>query len=95
MEPVQENFKEKKVESCLHLPNPHLSQWSNLNEPLLELILSGRKNYRCDLFCGSGMFYPGSGSLNFSSRILLYIKRGMKNKTNLFLAPYGFRNKFY
>jgi hypothetical protein len=56
-------------------------------------------------FCGSGMFYPGS--LNFSSRIripgvkkhripvLLSIKGGMKNKTNLFLAPYGFRNKFY
>jgi hypothetical protein len=33
------------------------------------------------------MFYPGSGSLQFSSRILLYryIKRGMKNKSNLFL----------
>jgi hypothetical protein len=61
--------------------------------------------------CGSGMFYPGSGSLNFSfqipdpdlkvfiphpgSRILLYIKRGMKNKSNLYLAPYGFRRKSY
>jgi hypothetical protein len=29
------------------------------------------------------------------SPILLDIKSGMKNKTNLFLAPYGFRNKFY
>jgi hypothetical protein len=53
---------------------------------------------------------PRSGSLNFSSRIripvpggkkstgswvLLYIKRGKKNKTNLFLASNGFRNKFY
>jgi hypothetical protein len=46
------------------------------------------------------MFYPGS--LNFSSRILgvkkhrilLYIKRGMKNKTNLFLASYGLNNNY-
>jgi hypothetical protein len=54
------------------------------------------------------MFYPGSGSLTFLSRIripdpggekapdpgsgiLLYIKIGMKNKTNFFLAFYSFR----
>jgi hypothetical protein len=37
------------------------------------------------------MFYPGSGSQKFSSWILLYIKRGMKNKCNLFLAPNGFQ----
>jgi hypothetical protein len=24
-----------------------------------------------------------------------YIKRGMKNETNLLLAPYGFKTKFY
>jgi hypothetical protein len=47
------------------------------------------------------IFHPGSGY-----RILgvkkhripdptVYIKRGMKNKTNLFLFPYSFRNKFY
>jgi hypothetical protein len=62
--------------------------------------------YQC---CGSGMFYPGSGSqiLSFrnldpdpksfhpGTRILLYIKRGMKNKSNLFLALYGFRSKSY
>jgi hypothetical protein len=49
--------------------------------------------------CGSGMFYPGSRIRipNFypgsgsrisdpGSRILLYIKIGMKNKTNFFLA---------
>jgi hypothetical protein len=29
------------------------------------------------------------------SRILLYIKRGMTNRSNSFLAPYGFRSKFY
>jgi hypothetical protein len=33
---------------------------------------------------------PDSGS-----QILLYIKIGMKNKTNFFLAFYSFRNKFY
>jgi hypothetical protein len=38
----------------------------------------------------SGIFYPGTQK--FSSRILLNIKRGMKNKSNLFLAPYGFRS---
>jgi hypothetical protein len=44
------------------------------------------------------MFYPGSGSLNFSSRVLGVkkhripdptvhtVNRGMKNKTNLFLS---------
>jgi hypothetical protein len=32
--------------------------------------------------------------LDLGFQILLYIKRGMKNKTNLFLA-YGFKNKFY
>jgi hypothetical protein len=36
-----------------------------------------------------------SGSLNFSFRILQYIKRGMKTKTNLVLAPYGFRSNSY
>jgi hypothetical protein len=56
------------------------------------------------------MFYPGSriripkffipdpdpgGKKSTGSRFLLYIKRGMKNKTNFFLAPYGFRKKFY
>jgi hypothetical protein len=53
--------------------------------------------------CGSGMFYPGSGSLNFSSRIWVknhlipdptVHKKRDENKTNLFLAPYGFRYKF-
>jgi hypothetical protein len=29
------------------------------------------------------------------SRILLYIKIGMKNKTNFFLAFYSFKSKFY
>jgi hypothetical protein len=29
------------------------------------------------------------------SQILLYIKIGMKNKTNFFLAFYSFRSKFY
>jgi hypothetical protein len=53
---------------------------------------------------------PGSGSLTFlsripdpgvekapdpGSRILLYIKIGMKNKTNFFLAFYSFRSKFF
>jgi hypothetical protein len=49
------------------------------------------------------MFYPGSGSLNFSSRIWVknhlipdptVHKKRDENKTNLFLAPYGFRYKF-
>jgi hypothetical protein len=57
--------------------------------------------------CGSGMFYPGSriripkffntdpGSQKFSSRILpvLFIKRGMRNKSNFSLAHYGFMSK--
>jgi hypothetical protein len=57
-----------------------------------------------------GCFIPDSGSLTFlsqirrvkkhripdlGSRILLYIKIGMKNKTNFFLAYYSFRGKFY
>jgi hypothetical protein len=60
--------------------------------------------------CGAGMFYPGSGSLTFlsrfrglkkhriqdlGSRILLYIKIGMKKKPNFFLAFYSFKSKFY
>jgi hypothetical protein len=66
------------------------------------------RNTQC---CGSGMLYPGTGSLNFSSWIRIpdhrgkkhripdptgtVHKRGIKNKINLFLAPYGFWNKFY
>jgi hypothetical protein len=48
-------------------------------------------------------FYPGSGSRirgvkknripDLGSRILLYIKIGMKNKTNFFLAFFSFRKK--
>jgi hypothetical protein len=43
---------------------------------------------------------PGSGGVkkhripDLGSRILLYIKIGMKNKTNFFLAFYSFRSKF-
>jgi hypothetical protein len=37
---------------------------------------------------------PG-GWKSTGSRILLYIKIGMKNKTNIFLAFYSFRSKFY
>jgi hypothetical protein len=50
-------------------------------------------------------FDPGSGSRirgvkkhripDLGSWILLYIKIGMKNKTNFFLAFYSFRCKFY
>jgi hypothetical protein len=50
-------------------------------------------------------FYPGSGSWirrvkkhripELGSRILLYMKIGMTNKTNFFLAFYSFRSKFY
>jgi hypothetical protein len=32
---------------------------------------------------------------DLGSQILLYIKIGMKNKTNFFLAFYSFRSKFY
>jgi hypothetical protein len=38
---------------------------------------------------------PGSEIFLSGSRILQYIKRGMKNKTNLFLAPHGFKSKTY
>jgi hypothetical protein len=38
--------------------------------------------------CGSGMFYPGS-------RILLYIKRGLKNKTNLFFCSLWFQEQVF
>jgi hypothetical protein len=41
---------------------------------------------------------PGSGgekAPDLGSRILLYIKIGMKNKTNFFLAFYSFRSKIY
>jgi hypothetical protein len=49
------------------------------------------------------LFYPGSlirvvkkhWIPDLGSRILLYIKIGMKNKTNYFLACYSFRSKFY
>jgi hypothetical protein len=49
------------------------------------------------------LFYTGSGSRirggekapDLGSRILLYIKIGMKNKTNFFLAFHSFRSKFY
>jgi hypothetical protein len=59
---------------------------------------------------GSLMLYPGSRiripnffipdpegekAPDLGSQILLYIKIGMKNKTNFFLAFYSFRNKFY
>jgi hypothetical protein len=37
---------------------------------------------------------PG-GKKSTVSRILLYIKIGIKNKTNFFLAFYSFRSKFY
>jgi hypothetical protein len=40
-------------------------------------------------------FFPDPGGKKAPdprTRILLYIKREMKNKTNLFLAPYGLRN---
>jgi hypothetical protein len=41
------------------------------------------------------ILHPESwGQKSTGSQILLCIKRGMKNKTNLFLAPYGFRDKF-
>jgi hypothetical protein len=39
------------------------------------------------------MFYPGSGSW-IPKVFILYVKRGMKNKSNLFLAPYGSRSKY-
>jgi serine/threonine protein kinase len=37
----------------------------------------------------------GEKAPDLGSRILLYIKMGMKNKTNFFLAFYSFRRKFY
>jgi hypothetical protein len=38
---------------------------------------------------------PDPKGFHLGSRILMDIKRGMKNKSNLFLAPYGFRSKAY
>jgi hypothetical protein len=37
----------------------------------------------------------GEKAPDLGSRILLYIKVGMKNKTNFFLAFYSFRSTFY
>jgi hypothetical protein len=95
----------------------HLSPYSQSNPIGLKSIdtviyryFEGYR-YRFKQCCGTGMFYPGSGSLTFflsripdpggekepdlGSRILMYIKIGMKNKTNFVLAFYCFRSKFY
>jgi hypothetical protein len=37
----------------------------------------------------------GEKAPDLGSWILLYIKIGMKNKTNFFIAFYSFRSKFY
>jgi hypothetical protein len=44
---------------------------------------------------GGGCKSTGSRIPYLGSLILLYIKIGMKNKTNFFLAFYSFRSKFY